>query len=1286
VPPPTSSPDSAPLLWNRRAILKQLALSPLLFHAPNAFADSSDTAEAWAAAGMTPPPTFTEQRLIPHYPSRSPLEDVLRLVRPGSDNFTAEGYAAELQTALNHWATALQTGKLAELELFLAPSLQASAFQVQRQTTLRQDSIHTAKRQYDATLQSTNPTKLIRDLQASFGPNSKVERATFEITSLNELQPTPLTVELTVRYDLLLDAADNHREQRIGTWSMQWSRNDAAIWQVHLWHANSESVSSAQGPAFVDVSTAAFAHVDSYQQQLGHGSDYWRSVLDGACGIDIYGNNGIAAGDFDGDGHDDLYICQPAGLPNRLYRNRGDGTFEDVTEKAGVGVLDNTSCALFADFRNTGLQDLLVVCGSGPLLFLNQGNGTFRRKEDAFQFARTPEGTFTHAAIADYDRDGHLDIYFCLYSYYLGLDQYHYPVPYFDARNGPPNFLLHNEGDGRFVDRTEAAGLNVDNNRYSFACAWCESSAKNTPDLYVVNDFGRNVLYRSNGDGTYKAASAESHVEDVGAGMSAAWADVNNDGLPDLYAADMWSAAGQRVSHQPQFQPAASDDIRRLYCSHAEGNALYVAQQNAPFQNATEKANVGMGRWAWGSDFWDFDHDGFIDLYVTNGYITAPASESTEGDLGSFFWRQVVGKSPNDSTPLLGYEHGWNALNELIRSDRSWSGSERNVLYANNHDGTFTEVSGVLGMDFLEDGRSFALADFDGDGRLEVAIKNRTAPQLRIVRNAMQNLGDAIAFRLRGTKSNRDAIGTSITVEVGDLRQTKYLQAGTGFLAQHSKEIFFGLGKNAQNVRATVRWPSGLTQHFDNLPRNSRLHIDEDSDAFKATPFSPTPSIYAHATTAEARGPETLPRDTATWLLDPLRAPAFALPDLVGKPVTLSADSGKLQLLIFWATDSPRSMELLTHLAGAHSSADIAVLALNVDTSVNTAAARAVAQQRRFPFPVLFATEEIAGIYNILYRYLFDRRRDLPIPCAFLLDREGMIVRLYQGAFTVDQLRADVRDLPRDSAARMHKALPFAGTAHLTDFHRNDFTYGVAMFQHSYLEQAAAYFQQVVTVRPNDAEAYYNLGTLFLRRNQFDQARINLQTALRLRPDYPEAWNNLGMMAAQEGHADEAIQNFQQSLQQRPTYAIALQNLGNVYRRQGNSAAALDALNKALALQPDDPEANYSLGMLSAQANQIPQAETYLRKAVALRPDYPEALNNLGVLLVRKQDYTGAAQQFQTCIQLVPSFEQSYLNLARLDLVQHDKEKAYAVLEDLMHVKPDSAAGRQALQALQAMP
>src|SRR5204862_6117594 len=134
--------------------------------------------------------------------------------------------------------------------------------------------------------------------------------------------------------------------------------------------------------------------------------------------------NGLAVGAMGNDGFAAGCVCQRAGLPSRLCRDRGDGTFEDITERAGVSVLDNTSCALFADFESRGVQDLLVVCDSGPLLFLDQGNGKYAIKRDAFRFARPAQGSFTQAAIADYDRAGRLDIYFCLYNYYVGLDQY----------------------------------------------------------------------------------------------------------------------------------------------------------------------------------------------------------------------------------------------------------------------------------------------------------------------------------------------------------------------------------------------------------------------------------------------------------------------------------------------------------------------------------------------------------------------------------------------------------------------------------------------------------------------------------------------------------------------------------------------------------------------------------------------------------------------------------------------------------------------------------------------
>jgi tetratricopeptide (TPR) repeat protein/peroxiredoxin len=1265
---------------SRRSLLKGMGLAPFFLRSAPFYGSSFLFESPKSVLDHAFP--FSDVRLTPHYPAQSPLQDVLRLVAPGSDEYITEKYAFEIGAILQKWSVAFrsQSLDLSALVQSLHPSINACSLRSVKDTALRTGyGIEVVRKQFAGdTIAGRNAFQ--KELEAWLKQVSHVATAEFEITGIEEIANPPLTVRADIRYSLVIVRNDQQREERVGHWHTEWLQDSSSTWRVQKWTTDEETVATAKQPAFLDVTAQSLGKTESYTKQLLLGADYWRTVLDGACGIDVYGNNGVATGDFDNDGFDDLYICQPAGLPNRLYRNRGDGTFEDVTEKAGVGVLDSTACALFADFDNKGLQDLLVVCGNGPLLFQNQGDGTFRLKQGAFQFRQQPQGTFTHAALADYDRDGKLDIYFCLYNYYVGLDQYHYPIPYFDARNGPRNFLLHNEGGGVFIDKTEAAGLNAENDRYSFACAWGDLNADGLPSLYVANDFGRANLYRNNGDGTFTAVSEEAQVTDAGAGMSACWSDFDNDGKQDIYSANMWSSAGQRVSTQKNFHPNAPEDLHALYRRHARGNSLYHNLGNGKFQNIAAKANVEMGRWSWSSDSWDFDHDGYSDLYITNGYI----SGTEQNDLASFFWRQVVGKSPEDATPSLTYEHGWNALNELIRSDSSWSGYERNVMLSNNRDGTFTEVSGAIGLDLLEDSRSFALADLDHDGRLEIILKNRNAPQLRILRNAMQNIGNSVAFRLRGHKSNWDAIGSAITVEANDLRQTKYLQAGSGFLAQHSKEVFFGVGKYDGTLRATVHWPSGLAQTFEHLPVNHQIEVEEGSATFTAKPFSTSASSWEHPGAQPTS--ESLPATVETWLIEPLKVPEFSLPDSGGKLHDLRSSQGNFTLLQFWASSASQScdmLQLLEHNSAMLTASKLNIVAINIDDASHTQAAKVFLTREKLSFPTLFATEDAAGIYNIIYRYLFDRRRDLPIPASFLVDPEGMIVKVYQGPVDPQRLLADFRSAPTTAIARMQKALPFAGMLCQSSFQRNDFTYGVAMFQHGYLEQAAESFHQVIAAKPDDAEAYYNLGTLYLRKNNLAEAQQYLEQTLKLRPNYPEAWNNLGMIAAQQGNPDEAIRSFQQSLQQRPNYAIALVNLGNIYRRQKNFEKAQELLNQALSLQPDDPETNYSLGMFYAQQGQIQQAREYLQEAIDLRSNYPEALNNLGVLFVQEQDYEKAKEQFKTCIQRAPQFDQSYFNLARLYALKGEKEDARKVLEELLKKEPDNRDAKQMLEALQ---
>src|SRR5215469_2545094 len=850
-----------------------------------------------------------EFQLHPQYWVQRGIEPVLRKVKAGSDEFLTEKYHDQVAAVLAEWSLQILQSPAATgaLERVLATSFSANSPKAVRSQTVRADAMLSVWQERFPEETATGQQAFLAEWRSSMSPFSKVFTSEFQVTHIYLSSPVPSAptrsalLETRIRFELVGTGQGFHREQRVGECDLTWELLSSNELRLRKCKLLAQVRSRALSPVFVDLADRAFGKNPCYPSQLLHGTDYWRSVLDGACGIDIYGHNGVSAGDIDGDGFDDLYICQPAGLPNRLFRNRGDGSFEDITEAAGVGVLENTACALFADIDNDGHQDLIVVRANGPLLFLNDGSGKFRRKPDAFQFANLPQGTFTGAAIADYDRDGWLDIYFCLYSYYQGADQYRYPTPYYAAENGPPNFLMKNYRNGTFRDATQEAGLNQNNTRFSFCCAWSDSNGNGWPDLYDVNDFGRKNLYRNNGDGTFTDIAKDAGVEDVGAGMSVSWLDSTRHNRQDLYVADMWTAAGLRVSMQEQFQPRAGEGVRALYQRHAMGNRLYRNRGDGTFDDTGPQSGTLMGRWAWSSDDWDFDHDGYPEIYIANGMISGPG----QNDLNSFFWRQVVANSPEGVMPNAAYEQGWNAINELIRADQTWSGYERNLLYVNNADGTFSDVSAAAGLDFIEDSRTFALADFDHDGRVELVLKNRSAPQLRYLKNLIPQLPPAIALRLVGKKSNRDAIGAAVTIEAGEMRQTRLVQAGSGFLAQHSKELFFGLGNATGRISATIHWPSGLVQRVDDLLANHRFWIEEGSAAIRKEPFAMrTAAEKTTAPETTTRALENFPNDVETWLLVPVAAPDFplnqsratgrSLSDLRGKPVLLYFSSPQL--------------------------------------------------------------------------------------------------------------------------------------------------------------------------------------------------------------------------------------------------------------------------------------------------------------------------------------------------------------------------------------------------------
>ncbi|MEK6246635.1 MAG: VCBS repeat-containing protein, partial [Planctomycetales bacterium] len=367
---------------------------------------------------------------------------------------------------------------------------------------------------------------------------------------------------------------------------------------------------SPRATLFTDCTESVLAHNACFGEQLKFGMEAWMRRRQKALGVNQFGHNGLALGDVNGDGLEDLYVCQTGGLPNRLFLQEPDGTATDIAETAGVDFMDRTQSALLVDLDNDGDQDLVLADLASISFLANDGQGVFQKVSQTM--AVDPYAL----ASADFDQDGDLDIYACFYG---ELEQA--PIPYHDANNGGSNRLLRNDGQMQFTDVTSQVGLDKDNQRWSFAASWEDYDNDGDVDLYVANDFGRNCLYR-NDAGRFVNVADAAGVEDTASGMSVSWADMNRDGRMDVYVGNMFSSAGNRIAFQRQFHPAADDETREQFQRLARGNSLFVNDEGSVFKDQSLEAAVNMGRWAWGSMFADVNNDGWQDLVIANGSIT----------------------------------------------------------------------------------------------------------------------------------------------------------------------------------------------------------------------------------------------------------------------------------------------------------------------------------------------------------------------------------------------------------------------------------------------------------------------------------------------------------------------------------------------------------------------------------------------------------------------------------------------------------------------------------------
>lgn len=534
----------------------------------------------------------------------------------------------------------------------------------------------------------------------------------------------------------------------------------------------------ANGIRFADITKSAgiaFEHVSSPDK---------RYIVESMSG-------GVALLDYDNDGLLDIYFVNSLTVDllkangktkSFLYRNNGDGTFTDVTAKAGVGDVGWGMGVAVGDYNNDGFDDLYVTCVGPNRLFKNNGNGTF---SDVTKAAGVPDPRWsTGAAFVDYDNDGKLDL---MVANYVAFDFKNLPefgkgrlcqykgLPVQCGPRGLPgdgDTLYHNEGNGSFLDVSKKAGVSDPNGYYGMGVICSDFDEDGFVDIFVANDSTPNFFYKNNGKGAFEEVGffSGTAVNENGSEqgcMGVTVGDYDHDGQFDLFVTNF------------------DDDYNTLYRNDGKLSFTDVS-------HAAKVAAVGLPYVGWGTKFFDYDNDGWVDLFVANGHV----------------YPQI---------PTY---------------------RQRNFLHRNNHDGTFSEIGEQLGPPFAEKraGRGVAFGDIDNDGDVDLVINNLDGAPT-VLRNDGGNANNSILIKLVGVKANRGAIGARVKIVSGELTQKDEVRSGDSYISQSDMRLHFGLGKRTKIDLIEVRWPGGAVEKINGAPVNSMLVVKEGSGIIERKSF-----------------------------------------------------------------------------------------------------------------------------------------------------------------------------------------------------------------------------------------------------------------------------------------------------------------------------------------------------------------------------------------------------------------------------------------------------------------
>lgn len=507
--------------------------------------------------------------------------------------------------------------------------------------------------------------------------------------------------------------------------------------------------------------------------------------------------------DLDGDGLSEIILA----ARNQILRRTVGGSFvPEPLCKQSPGLI---MTGVIADFDGDGFADFLCAKFEGLVLFHGSKRGIF---DESGQIVWTANPRLKYAqvlACGDIDGDGDLDVW--LGQYRVPYERGAMPTPYYDANDGNPAYLLVNDGHGHFTDATVAAGLDKKRFRRSYSGSFADLNGDGHLDLLVVSDFAGVDLYLNDGRGHFRDVTREWIEEPHGFGMAHTIADFNSDGRLDFLMIGMNSPTAERLEHLGIHRTETPTD-QAVMRSMIFGNRLFVSSDGSPrFQQTTFNNEIARTGWSWGCSAFDFDNDGFPDVYIANGHETKQSVREYEPE----FWLHDIYVA-NSKESVVNTAYFGTKIARTRGRGESYGGREKNRLFLNQHGESFVEIAHLMDVSLEADSRNVVADDLDGDGRMDLLVTTfEVWPQikqtLRVFKNSLADGGNWIGFRLREQGGGISPVGAQVTLRHANGAMTHQIVTGDSYRSQHANTVHFGLGKIARVEQAEIRWTNGRT-------------------------------------------------------------------------------------------------------------------------------------------------------------------------------------------------------------------------------------------------------------------------------------------------------------------------------------------------------------------------------------------------------------------------------------------------------------------------------------------